>query len=60
MDQPQVLLDALNDSIISGTFVDTKFYVFSRRDSSGRVGAPRALYCNSRVMNTVPYISSRR
>jgi hypothetical protein len=58
MDPPQFLLDALSDSITSGTFVDAKFYVFSRREASGSVGSPRALYCNSRVLNTVPYFSS--
>jgi len=58
MDPPQFLLDALTDSITSGTFIDTKLYVFSRRERSGRVGSPRALYCNSRVLNTVPYLSA--
>ena len=58
MDPSRSLLDALNDSITSGTFVDTKFYVFSRREASGRVGSPLALYCNSRVLDTVPYFSS--
>jgi len=58
MDPPQFLLDALTDSITSGTFVDTKLHVFSRRERSGRVGSPRALYCNSRVLNTVPYLSA--
>lgn len=58
MNPPHFLLDALNDSITSGTFVDTKFYVFSRREASGRVGAPQALYCNSRVLDTIPYFSS--
>ncbi|KAF9650014.1 hypothetical protein BDM02DRAFT_1689797 [Thelephora ganbajun] len=55
MDPPHFLLEALNDSIVSGTLIDTKFYVFSRREASGRVGSPRALYCNGRVLNTVPY-----
>ena len=55
---PHLLLDALNDSITSGTFVDTKFYVFSRREASGRVGSPRALHCNSRILDTVPYFST--
>ena len=59
MDPPRFLLEALEESITSGTFIDTKFYVFSRRDSSGRIGSPRPLYCNSRVLNTVPYFSSR-
>ena len=56
---PHFLLDALTDSITSGTFIDTKFYVFSHRDASGRVGSPRPLYCNSRVLKTVPYFSTR-
>ena len=60
MDLPHFLLDALTESITSGTFVDTKFYVFSRRDASGRVGSPRSLYCNSRVLDTVPYFSTRK
>ena len=58
MDPPHFLLDALKESVTSGTFVDTKFYVFSRREASGRVGLPRALYCNSRVLDTVPYFST--
>ena len=59
MDPPHFLLGALKESVTSGTFVDTKFYVFSRREASGRVGSPRALYCNSRVLDTVPYLSTR-
>ena len=56
---PHSVLDALKDSITSGTFIDTKFYVFSRREASGRVSFPRPLYCNSRVLDTVPYFSAR-
>ncbi|KAF9779860.1 hypothetical protein BJ322DRAFT_1086930 [Thelephora terrestris] len=55
---PDFLLDALNDSITSGTFIDTKLYVFSRREASGRVSSPKPMYCNSRVLNTVPYFSA--
>jgi len=58
MNPPHPLLDALNDSITSGAFIDTKFYVFSRREVSGHVGSPRALYCNSRILDTVPYFST--
>ena len=57
---PQPLLDALDESITSGTFIDTKFYVFSRRGASGRVDSPRPLYCNSHVLSTVPYFSARK
>ena len=59
MDSPHFLLDALNDSITSGTFIDTKFYVFSRRGASGRVGSPRPLYCNAHALDTVSYFSTR-
>jgi hypothetical protein len=55
MAPPQFLLDALTDSISSGTFIDTKFFAFSRREVTRRVGSPRALYCNSRILNTVSY-----
>ena len=58
MNPPRFLLDTLDDSITSGAFIDTKFYVFSRREASRCVGSPRALYCNSRVLSTVPYFSS--
>ncbi|KAF9779832.1 hypothetical protein BJ322DRAFT_1167035 [Thelephora terrestris] len=58
MDAPQILLDALNSSITSGTFVDTKIYVFSRREASGRVSSPQSLYCNGHVLNTIPYFST--
>ena len=58
MDPPQFLLDALTDSVSSGTFVDTKFFAFSRREVAGRVGSPRALYCNSRILSPVPYFST--
>ena len=58
MEPPRFLLDALNDSISSGTFIDTKFYVFSRREPSGRVSSPRALFCNAQILDAIPYFSS--
>ncbi|KAF9779861.1 hypothetical protein BJ322DRAFT_346991 [Thelephora terrestris] len=58
MAPPHFLLDALSDSIASGTFIDTKFYAFTRRDAHGRVCSPRALYGNSRILGTVPYFST--
>ena len=51
--------EALNEGIASGTFVDTKFILFSRRSSSGRVYAPKALYANSHVLKSVPYFKDR-
>lgn len=60
MSQTESLHAALNDSITSGRFIDTKFYVFSRRDRSGRVGTPKALFANSRVLATVPYFETRK
>ena len=54
------LREALNDSISSGKFADTKIILFSRRDSSGIVCKPRALYANSHVLRTVPYFNDRK
>ncbi|KAF9779859.1 hypothetical protein BJ322DRAFT_1113175 [Thelephora terrestris] len=58
MAPPHLLLDALSDSIASGTFIDTKFYAFTRRDAHRRVCAPRALYGNSHILGTIPYFST--
>ena len=55
MSIPIPLQEALRDSITSGTFIDTKFWVFSKRRSSvGRVGGPKALFVNERVVRRVP------
>lgn len=51
------LREALTDSISSGRLVDTKIVLYSRRDSSGAITKPKALYANSRVLKTVPYFS---
>ena len=53
------LREALNDAISSGKFIDTKIVLWSRRDSSGRVCEPRALYANSHVLKSVPYFNDR-
>ena len=52
---PNPLQEALSDSITSGTFIDTKFWVFSKRSSKlGRVGEPKALFVNGHVVRSVP------
>ena len=51
------LREALNDSISSGRFVDTKVILYSRRDASGSIIKPKALYANSHVLKSVPYFS---
>ncbi|KIP03404.1 hypothetical protein PHLGIDRAFT_121629 [Phlebiopsis gigantea 11061_1 CR5-6] len=49
--QPATLLKlACKLSMASGSFVDTKFFAYTRRDGRGRVGAPRAVYANSFVL----------
>ena len=53
------LREALNDSISSGRFADTKIILFSRRDSSGIICKPRALYASSHVLKSVPYFNDR-
>lgn len=60
MDVPLPVQEALWDSITSGTFIDTKFWVFSKRSSkAGRVGEPRALYVNEHVVRSVPRLGAR-
>ena len=57
---PFPLQEALRDSIVSGTFVDTKFWVFSKRGSkSGRVGEPKALFVSGHVAKRVSRLASR-
>jgi len=57
---PFPLQEALKDSITSGTFVDTKFWVFSKRTSKpGRVGEPKPLFVNAHVAKRVPRLASR-
>lgn len=51
------LLEALNQGISSGNFTDTKIILCSHKDPSGRVGRPKALYANSRVLKTVSYFN---
>ena len=54
---PLPLREALNDSITSGNFADTKVILFSQRDSSGTVCKPKALYASGHVLKTVPYFN---
>lgn len=51
---------AVATSLASGAFVDTAYYVFSRRLSNGRVGVPRTIYASSAVLKAMdPYFLSR-
>ena len=57
---PFPLQEALRDSITSGIFVDTKFWLFSKHASKpGRVGDPEPLFVNGRVVRRVPRLASR-
>lgn len=57
---PIPLQEALRDSITSGTFIDTKFWVPSKRGpKSGRVGEPKALFVNGHVVRDVPRLGAR-
>ena len=57
---PFPLQEALRNSITSGTFVDTRFWLFSKRASKpGRVGDPKPLFVNGRVAKRVPRLDSR-
>lgn len=50
---------ALSEGIASGTLVDTKIIVFSRKNSLGGVYGPKALYANSHVLKSIPYFENR-
>lgn len=51
--------EALGEGIASGSFVDTKIILFSRKNTSGRVFGPKELYANSRVLKSVPHFDLR-
>ena len=57
---PTPLQEALKDSITSGTFIDTKFWVFSKRNSKpGYAGEPKALFVNGHVAKRVRRLGTR-
>ena len=57
---PIRLQEALKDSITSGTFVDTKFWILSKRGlKSACVGEPKALFVNGHIARSIPRLSSR-
>jgi len=59
MDIPIPLQEALRNSITSGTFIDTKFWVFSKHSSKGgRVGEPKALFVNGHVVRSIPRLGA--
>ncbi|KAI0072281.1 hypothetical protein K474DRAFT_1678790 [Panus rudis PR-1116 ss-1] len=47
---PYALQEALAMSAVTGEFTNTAYHLFSRRFRSGRVGKPRAVYVNSKVI----------
>jgi len=51
--------EALNEGIASGTFVDTKIILFSRKNSTGRVYGPKTLYATSHVLKSITYFNHR-
>ena len=59
MTATHALFEALNLEISSGTFVDTKIVLYSRRDSctagTGEVCRPKAIYANTHILKIVPY-----
>ncbi|KAF9785366.1 hypothetical protein BJ322DRAFT_827295 [Thelephora terrestris] len=55
------LQEALNDSISSGLFADTKIILYSRRDgASGTIIKPKTLYANGHVLKSVPYFGNQK
>ena len=59
MSVPTLLRDALDGSILSGVFIDTKFVLPSKLDKvTGRIEQRRALFANSLVVKSVPLLAS--
>ncbi|KAI0681974.1 hypothetical protein BC835DRAFT_1402058 [Cytidiella melzeri] len=50
LDKQGLMQAALRQSLTSGSFVNTKFYAFSRRQSTGVVNEPLAIYANSAML----------
>ncbi|KAI0826425.1 hypothetical protein BC629DRAFT_1587220 [Irpex lacteus] len=50
MDKTKLMQAAIRSSLNDGLFIDTKFYAFSRRRSTGVVDKPRPLYVNSNLI----------
>ena len=51
---------ALGASIETGAFVDTEYYLFSRRLSNGRVGDPQVIHANSVILKAAgEYFAAR-
>lgn len=54
LSREQALRAALTTSVLSGQFIDTKFYAYSRRRTgSGLIDEPRAIYANSVALRRV-------
>ncbi|THH23050.1 hypothetical protein EUX98_g8130 [Antrodiella citrinella] len=56
IEQKHYLQTAFKTALTGGVFIDTKFYAFSRRRSSGVVDKPLAVYANSSILRAAsPY-----
>lgn len=57
---PTPLQAALEDSISSGKFIDTKFWVFDHLNrETGQPERPKTLFANSAVVKSVPHLDAR-
>lgn len=50
LDKKGLLQVALRKAVTGGSFIDTKFYAFSRRRSTGVVDDPLPVYANSEIL----------
>ncbi|KAF7790011.1 hypothetical protein EIP86_000959 [Pleurotus ostreatoroseus] len=50
-DKKLVTQAAIKHSLAGGSFIDTKFYAFSRKRASGVVDTPKAVYANSAILS---------
>lgn len=60
VEQKHLLQTAFKLALTGGTFIDTKFYAFSRRRSSGLIDKPLPLFANSSILRAAcPYFEGR-
>ncbi len=52
IDNALLLNVAIKHAALTGTFFDTKFFTFSRRNKNGLVYAPKAMYANGWILRT--------
>lgn len=52
LDKKDLIQVMLRETLTSGSFIDTKFFAFSKRRAGGGVDDPLPIYANSRLLTS--------